>query len=207
MDLFPLHIEDDPWVKPEYTRPHIDYKEEQNMTQINKEQAMKELEELKKEFDERTKKLEEIINKKEDAVWKPKKEEQCYFINSCGDVKVTTWVGCSIDNDCYNMGNCYKTKQEAEDARDAQIILTDLQRMADEANGGRLRGAEYGQDVYILFNHHSMRHISWTRTDNMVIKNMCPCFKRQKEVIKAQDTLISKYGEDKVKMALSGVWR
>ena len=111
------------------------------MEKTNKEQATKELEKLRKEFDERTKKLEEIINQaeKESIIYKPGICELYYFVDCDGVILRDNWFDYDTDNEKYNMGNCYKTEQEAIDARDARIILTRLQRLADEMNGEKLR--------------------------------------------------------------------
>lgn len=188
-------------------RPRIVYKEEQNMKDTNKEQAMKELEQLKKEFDERTKKLEEIINQKESVVWKPKEFNTYLYINSVGEISYDTWTNYGADENRYNIGNCYKTDQEARDARDAQIILTRLQRLADEMNGKKMRHMDWdGKHVYVL-SVGRPENILVVQETNWAVINTNPCFPTRESALKAKDVLIQKYGEDKVKMALSGVWR
>lgn len=187
-------------------RPRIVYKEEQNMKDTNKEQAMKELEQLKKEFDERTKKLEEIINQKESVVWKPKEFNTYLYINSVGEISYDTWTNYGADENRYNIGNCYKTDQEARDARDAQIILTRLQRLADEMNGEKLRYMDWEKkEVYIsvvgCLGLITIRTRQWSE----ICTNAC--FKTEESAQKALDIVVKNFGTDKVKMALSGVWR
>lgn len=47
--------------------------------------------------------------------WKPKYEEQYYFINACGDVMPDVFYNdIMIDNYRYLLGNCFKTERQAE---------------------------------------------------------------------------------------------
>lgn len=181
------------------------------MTQ--KEEALKKLEELKLEFHQKSRELEEIIKKEEsgDVVWKPAKDSDIYFIDVSG----------AIESDVYNksydfqytLGDIYSSYEEAKNARDARIILTDLQRMADEANGKKIRANNANSGLYyIVYRRNSIL----TRA---FVTIMCDSkglfigltygigFKTKESAQQTLDTLVLKYGEDKVMMAFSGVWR
>ena len=181
-------------------------KESYNMGKTNKEKAMKELEELKKEFDERTRKLEEIINQKESVAWQPQNGDTFYSIHTFSEIQHQVWDGDEYDRGAYNIGNCYKTEQEATDVRDARIILTRLQRLADEMNGEKLRNRDWqNREAYII-------GMGWVKFVIVKAKNWGDihnntCFKSSDFAQKALNMVLKEFGEDKVKIALSGVWR
>jgi hypothetical protein len=54
----------------------------------------------------------------DEEIWKPKNEETYWIIQSTGNVYPNDWTGHYVDEDYYEIGNCYKTKEEAEEARD-----------------------------------------------------------------------------------------
>lgn len=50
--------------------------------------------------------------------WKPEYEGQYYFIDIKGGILQKMWFDTQVDNQCYKFGNCFRTKEEAEAARD-----------------------------------------------------------------------------------------
>ena len=50
--------------------------------------------------------------------WKPQCGEQYFFISKIGKVMEDTWRDLISDNFCYEFGNCFRTYEEAEAARD-----------------------------------------------------------------------------------------
>ena len=50
--------------------------------------------------------------------WKPKYKERYYRINWKGAVVETAWYDTQDEEICYEFGNCFRTKEEAEVARD-----------------------------------------------------------------------------------------
>lgn len=49
--------------------------------------------------------------------WKPKYKERYYRINWKGVVIETTWYDTQDERICYEFGNCFKTYEEAKEAR------------------------------------------------------------------------------------------
>ena len=47
--------------------------------------------------------------------WKPKKRDKYYYIRSKGNVNSAFWHKGSVDIHRYKFGNCFKTKEEADD--------------------------------------------------------------------------------------------
>lgn len=50
--------------------------------------------------------------------WKPEYNGCFYLINSTGEVIERIWVNSQFDKLCLEFGNCFRTKEEAEIARD-----------------------------------------------------------------------------------------
>lgn len=171
---------------------------------MNREELVKELEKLEGQVKE----IREKLDKPESVVWKPEIDENYYYVCLDGHIDCAAWDGGSFDEGIYAVSNCYRTEQEAIDARDAKIILTDLQRMADEANGERLR--EY--DEWKKYTAHGIFIQSDGSFDISIytisaIISFVPCFKTKESARGALNALIEKYTEERVKMALSGAWR
>lgn len=76
----------------------------------------------------------EKANKKESKIWKPRCEESYCYIDKLGRVKHYTNVGDEVDKILYEIGNCFKTKEEAEFALGRQKVITELKRFALENN-------------------------------------------------------------------------
>lgn len=53
--------------------------------------------------------------------WKPQKHEEYWTVMRDGEVFLATWLNDLIDIHCYKLGNCYRTKEEAETNRDKWI--------------------------------------------------------------------------------------
>ena len=74
-------------------------------------------------------KIKEVLGVKESKVWKPAKKEEYYYY---------TYNGFGVTNQPieesprFNFGNFFKTKEEAEFARDKQIFLTKFERYLKE---------------------------------------------------------------------------
>lgn len=49
-----------------------------------------------------------------DWKWRPKDGEDYYYIISNGIVHLSTWFDYKVDNSRFSIGNCFKTKEEAE---------------------------------------------------------------------------------------------
>lgn len=74
----------------------------------------------------------EKANKPKNKVWKPKEKYFCLFGD--GSVHVDRWSNCNIDHSRNALGNCFKTREEAEFALERQKVITELKRYALEHN-------------------------------------------------------------------------
>ena len=52
-----------------------------------------------------------------------------------GELIFDRWTGCKYDEDCFEVGNMFKTAQEAKKERDKRILLTRFRQFRDKCNG------------------------------------------------------------------------
>ena len=82
--------------------------------------------------------LEQIAKQtaKKPAVFKPKIGETYWYITMIGEVSDDKWDECSVDEFRLSAGLIYRTKEEAEKAKDIQFAKTRLKNAIAEANEG-----------------------------------------------------------------------
>ena len=107
-------------------------------------------------------KIKEVLGVKEQKVWKPESGERVYTLFGNGKIDYTH---VSIDTEkYYKIGNVYKTKEEAEFARDKQIFLTKFERYLKENEDEPVDWGNENQDKFsILFEHEDncIRPSNW----------------------------------------------
>ena len=77
--------------------------------------------------------------------------EDCWVLDSFGDVHSVTWTNHSFDTSRYSQGNIFKTKEEAECERDKRILLTKFRQFRDKCNGD-WRPGEDDEKHYIIIS-------------------------------------------------------
>lgn len=106
--------------------------------------------------DELSKVLADIkISKKEEDAWKmkcPYKEgDGFYFVNNDGSVGSGSWSDWVFKTDCFNQGNVFPTKQEAELESKRRNLLTRFKAFRDECNGNwKINWKDVEQAKYII---------------------------------------------------------
>lgn len=77
--------------------------------------------------------------------------EEYWGLDIDGELIFDRWTGCKYDEDCFEVGNMFKTAQEAKKERDKRILLTRFRQFRDKCNGDwkpQLRELKY----YIFLN-------------------------------------------------------
>lgn len=92
------------------------------------------MENLSEEEREQLMKLIEKSNRSESKVWKPECYEKYWTISGYSNVFSSSWDNGDIDNGRYAIGNCFKTKEEAEFALEKRRVEVELRRFAEENN-------------------------------------------------------------------------
>lgn len=65
---------------------------------------------------------------KDSIHWKPKKDDEYFWMNSYGETQPDVWDGDSVDSMRLALGMVYRTEKEAEKARDRRLAKVRLQR-------------------------------------------------------------------------------
>lgn len=91
-------------------------------------------------------------------VWKPKIGEHYWYLYDDGKISTITWCGSKLDADRYKLGNCFRTEEEAEFAREKKKVEVELERYAKEYNDPE-------RDVWNGFNERCGIHYDCLRGD------------------------------------------
>lgn len=78
--------------------------------------------------------LVEKANKPETKIWIPVESEAWYQITGDGCTQEYNWHNNDFCLQCYAIGNCFKTKAEAEFAVEKLKVIADLRRIAEKYN-------------------------------------------------------------------------
>lgn len=76
----------------------------------------------------------EIQPEQKFCVWKPVIGDEYYFNNFSGNICKCTWADMLVDNNAWDIGNCYQTEEEAKFARERLKVIAELRRFAEEHN-------------------------------------------------------------------------
>lgn len=118
---------------------------------------MSRIEELEKqiqELDERKVALQhelELEKQKTEFEYPFEESEEYWGLDIDGELIFDRWIGCKYDEDCFEVGNMFKTAQEAKKERDKRILLTRFRQFRNKCNGDwkpQLREMKY----YIFLN-------------------------------------------------------
>lgn len=150
---------------------------------------------------EQEKQIKEYLGIKEPKRWKPKSGENYWYIMHCGDIASTSWSNyCGLDAELFTMGDCFKTKEEAEFALEKHKVYLELKNFADE-NNDPIDWGNKKQEKYIInyctADKKSVFVDSWATYQFIG----CVYFSSYKLAKQA----IQKVGEDRIKKYLFGV--
>lgn len=118
---------------------------------------MSRIEELEKqitELDERKVALQHELELEKQKTWieYPFAESEEYWgLDIDGELIFDRWIGCKYDEDCFEVGNMFKTAQEAKKERDKRILLTRFRQFRDKCNGD-WKPEIYDSQYYIIFD-------------------------------------------------------
>lgn len=157
------------------------------------EELLKELEELKQKIAEIEKKIKE--KKAETGRWKPEEGDKYWFMDDTGRVYNNGW-----DNDCYDeerypIGNCYKTKEEAEFVAEKLKVIAELKEYEEPKN----RAWDGANLHYYFYYDYVMKEIGITC--NYRFKSEHIYFESEEKARQAIDAV----GENRIKKYYLGV--
>ena len=89
----------------------------------------------------------EIVEEKK-KYWTPKEKEKYFYIEDCMGVSDDRNVQAPIDYCRFNIGNCFKTKEEAEHMIEKLKVINELQKFAYENNEKEIDWKNFNQCKY-----------------------------------------------------------
>ena len=134
----------------------------------------------------------EKANKPKNKVWKPESDEMYYFSYSDGNVSFDRFIS-NTSEKRYAIGNCFKTKEEAEFALEKQKVIMELKRFALEHNEGEIDWNDSNQIKYFLSYQHDKNIIF---IDSYYFIQICDIYFTSEEIAKAA---IKEIGEERIK--------
>lgn len=108
----------------------------------------KKIEKLEKQLNKIREELESL--KKEEQEW-PQLGDDCFYSNSLGEISETTWGGCDFEQKSFELGNFYRTREEAENKVRAARLEATIARRRKELNGDWVPDWGDTQNKYHIF--------------------------------------------------------
>ena len=115
----------------------------------------------------------EKASKPKNKVWKPEENETYYYICSYCNIEKDTYYDINIKNNIhknrYAIGNCFKTKEEAEFALERQKVIMELKRFALEHNEKEIDWSD-GKPKWLIYsnrNHVGVKYVNLLKENNI----------------------------------------
>lgn len=136
----------------------------------------------------------EKASKPKNKVWKPEENETYYYICSYCNIEKDTYYDINIKNNIhknrYAIGNCFKTKEEAEFALERQKVITELKRFALEHNEKEIDWSD-GKPKWLIYsnrNHVGVKYVNLLKENNIYFTSE-----------KITQAVIKEIGEERIK--------
>lgn len=132
-------------------------------------------------------------NKPKNKVWKPNFNEYYYTINGYA-VMIEIFMNDNSDKMRYALGNCFKTKEEAEFALEKQKVITELKRFAEDNNECEIDWKSLAQGKWCIYYDQKYNKIRFDRWYSYQYGNFV--FFTSKEIA---EQAVETIGEDRLK--------
>lgn len=139
----------------------------------------------------------EKANKSKSKVWKPEENKVYYYISWCGEIGFSV-NSTHLDDTCYEIGNAFQTKEEAEEEITRRKIIAKWKRLSIEAGED---DNEWDTDNihWYCYYSHAFKKPECAYCQN--VKDSSVFFPTRESLIEA----ISIIGEDNVKKYILGI--
>lgn len=118
------------------------------------EKIIEQIDELKQKIEELEKEVNspEFEGIKKGVRWEPQFGDKYFYLSGRGFVHSSAWTKHEYDFQRFNLGNCFKTGQEAIDYKENLLTKQALKDLALELNEGvEIDWDCYGQDKFYIF--------------------------------------------------------
>lgn len=157
------------------------------------------MENLSKEEREQLMRLIHKSNGFNSKVWKPKCSEEYFRIAGYGEINNFSWINDVTDDTCYGIGNCFKTREDAEFALEKLKVEAELRRFAEENNECEIDWSDRKQNKWLICYNYDSKNID-TGYDNTLRTHYI--YFSSKEIAKQA---IKYIGEERLKKYYFGV--
>lgn len=157
------------------------------------------MENLSEEEKEQLMKLIQKSNGFKSKMWKPNYGRKYFYINDCGAIINSKWYDDVIDTYRYEIGNCFKTKEETEFALEKVKVETELRRFAEENNEHEIDWKDRREKYFIYYDY--IKEIISTSYKFSFRRTSAPFF-TSKEIA---EQAIKSIGEERLKKYYFGV--
>ena len=154
--------------------------------------------------DEERKQLLNLVSKshteKKSKVWKPNEGNNYYCISYYGQVNDNVYIS-TVGSEHYKLGNCFKTREEAEFALEKQKLITEIKRYIAENDHRELDWDDPKQFKFSIYYNLCANKIHTTAN--------CQFCRYPEEIYFSNEfdwrKMIEDIGEDRIKKYLFGV--
>ena len=109
--------------------------------------------------------LKKVEIEEDSGRWKPNADDKYYYIDETGSIDSYSWDNYGYDKEHYEIGNCFKTREEADFAIQKLMVLAELKEFA-EPRDAEWDGAKkhycirYNIDRgdFVVDYNHTLRH-------------------------------------------------
>lgn len=157
------------------------------------------MENLSEEEREQLMKIIKKSNGSKRNIWKPEYDEGYFYVSGYGIVGSNVWINAYIDNGYYEIGNCFKTEEEADFALEKLKVEAELRRFTEENNEYEIDWKDDDQEKWFMYYNCDMKKIDIIY--NTVLKTHCIYFSSKKIAKQAIDYI----GEERLKKYYLGI--
>ena len=126
------------------------------------------------------------VEKQKTVIDYPFEESEEYWgLDIDGELIFDRWTGCKYDEDCFEVGNMFKTAQEAKKERDKRILLTRFRQFRDKCNGEWEPDFDKDSFKYYLSLNHITDAWKIHFSCNLEEFNLFGCFRKESDAARA----------------------
>lgn len=126
---------------------------------MDKQEMIEQIEELKQRIEQLEKevKSDKLNTAATNVRWQPLLGQTYFYLDTFGNVESINWDFDDIDYYRFNIGNCFKTRQEGEDYKENLLTKQALKDLTLELNGGAsINWNDNDQEkIYLSYNNET----------------------------------------------------
>lgn len=163
---------------------------------MNKQELQNEINKTKEHLANMEKMLAECEHKR----WKPKANQNYYYVDNVGGIQITTWRDIHFDDAYYSIFNCFQTREQAEAEAEKILIRRMLEDIARRLNKGeKIDWKNSTQYKYSFYLDDKINKIDWCRECRCKVQGSVYCLD-----INFYNIAIQEIGEKRLKKYLRG---